>query len=206
MKNFSKIINRDKENLKWSNRNYFYIISLLVLIAWICCYFFYDKIFPWVCSITEVYNASSGQFVYNSWCIILQSFLANLSIIMLLPICFYFERKYGSIKLLILLILSIPLSNICSWGCAARLSALSFFITALFFVDFLFDVKYYKKHKIEIIFPIILICICILFMCIDINPFSIGLFPRLLYDVHLFPFIAGVCTGFIIKLIRNWNK
>ena len=199
------LINRDKENLKWSNRNYFYIISLLVLVAWIVCYCLNDLIYAWTWNLGYEQGAFfiPSHYEYNYWCLILQSFKANLSIIMLLPICFYFERKIGSIKLFFLLILSIPLSNIWAWCLTSRLSALSFYITAIFFIDLLFDLKYYKKHKIEIIFPIIIICVCILFMCININPFSIELFPRLLTPFHLLPFIGGACTGFMINIIKN---
>ena len=200
---FSKILNRDKANLKWTNSNIFYIISILVLVIWIICYCCYNQIDEWILQVGQTYNEETGVLTDNNWCILLQSFLANLSIIMLFPICLYFERKYGSIKLLILLIFAIPLSNICSWGYAARLSALSFFITALFFIDFVFDIKYYKTHKLEIIFAIIIFIICVLFMCINTDPFSFGLFSRLLYDAHLLPFIAGLCTGIIFNIYKS---
>ena len=87
---FSKILNRDKANLKWTNSNIFYIISILVLVIWIICYCCYNQIDEWILQVGQTYNEETGILTDNNWCILLQSFLANLSIIMLFPVCLYF--------------------------------------------------------------------------------------------------------------------
>lgn len=210
---FNKFLNRSDKKLKWFNTNYFFLFSILLLIAWI------------VLNQTQIYNTISESFFdnVNSFnasesfnffeflkLTFMQSAVVNLSIIILLPATIYFERKYGTVVTLLMFILFIPLSNIALFSISgptgiARLSSTSFFTFAVFLIDFLFDIKRFKNHKLEIIYPIITIIIGCVFMNIGAEG---GFFGRLLYDCHLIPFIAGILIGFVLKIfsIKIYSK
>jgi len=209
---YSSIINLKDKELNWKNQNYCYATTIFVVIM----IFVLSNILS-----SKIYEI----LITNSfWNCFLMSLYPNFSMIMFGAVSLYLERKYGSLNYLLVVLMCLPIANIVNysfeflqgsnlgWAGSMGFSCMAFLMTGIFVIDFIFSFKHHLKDKLSLIFPIIIIIICIIFMCInlpnDITPnFHFDFFGRLVENCgHYGPFIFGVIMRLLAFLFCKDNN
>ena len=213
-----KFIDDKSKNLKWYNRNYFYIGTIIVIVVNILLFKFlgnnYAKdiggqyVWNGVFDISNMLRSFVDVFVHGDW----QHVLLNM-------LCFafcgiYMERKFGTINfILIILGFSFLAGNITT---AARntvnhygASGLIYFCYAYIILDYIFCfIQKNQNNKTNIILgAIILLFIYVAMSCKVENTLRFMFYPYdLIYNAaHYSSFFAGIIVTLMIKL-GQFNK
>lgn len=205
---YTSILNEKDKKLNFFNQNFCYVSTIVIIVL--------------VLVLNYALGTKLEEFALsnNFWNCFLTSFYPNYSMIMFAGVSLYLERKYGSIKYLALVLICIPVSNIIafafsslkgvdvSWG-GRGFSCVAFMMAGIFLIEFLFSIRKHGKNKWSFVFPIIIILICIIFMCInlpnDITPYvQFDFFGRLVWNSgHYGPFVFGIIIRLLGFLFNN---
>ena len=92
------------------------------------------------------------------------------------------------------------------WAGSIGFSCVAFIMAGIFITDFIFSIKYHVKNKLSFILPILVIIVCIIFMCINLpdsmnSTVYFDCFGRLIENSgHYGPFAFGI----FIKIISQF--
>ena len=210
MKNkfFKNWINEKDKTLNWKNTNLFFVGTAAIIVL--------------VLLISKIFESKIGEITAtnNFWNCFLTSFNPNYSMIMFAACSVYLERKYGSIKLFCLVVIVIPISNIIGFafdfldgdtlGWSGRgFSCVAFFVCGIFIVNLIFDFKTIFTNKFAFVFPLIVLVICVLFMCINLPDAAhthvyFDCFGRLTENPgHYGPFAIGIVSRSVFQLFKE---
>lgn len=212
-----KFFDDKNKNLKWYNRNYFYIGTIIVIVLNILLFAIlgnnYAKdigghhVWNGVFDISNMLRSFVDVFVHGDW----QHVLLNM-------LCFafcgiYIERKLGTINFILLILgFSFLAGNITT---AARnsvnhygASGLNYFCYAYITLDYIFCFIQKKQYKTNIILgAIILFCIYVAISFNIDNTIRFMFYPyNLIYNAaHYSSFFAGIIVTLMIKF-GQFNK
>lgn len=209
-----KFFDDKSKNVRWYNRNYFYIGTIVIILINVLLFVVLGG--SWA---DGIISASPGHweapFYFNSTIISffnafshysLQHVLLNMSCFAICGI--YLERKTGTLGILGFVIFSAFISGITvtcndlsvSWD---GFSVVNFFLYAYIVFDFLFSFRKEKRNKTNIIlgsivllFIYVAMCFCggVTDICFKIYPYS------LIYNMGHY---SGFLTGCVIALFKN---
>ncbi len=201
---FRSVININDKELNWFNCNFCYITTILMICIMLICHFALSKQIDSIVQKNNIWD----------WNIIFQSFrydgdfhlLGN--IMGLLTISIFLERHFGSLKYILLLFISIPISNLfCfaffnNWN-GEGFSCVEYFWYANIVWLLVINYKTYFVGKFRWIFPILLVAIIIIMMSWawsgdGMNGVGLKLFNGFNNNGHAGPFLGGALVGLLI--------
>lgn len=212
---------KDKK-LKWWNRNWLFAATLIVIAVNLLIYFFADN---WQ---YKAFHVRNYEHLENHWNDVFyfvptaRSFFnsfshANVQHVCLNMLCFfvvgiYLERKYGSVSVLLTVIIAAYISSVAitandlsvNWR---GFSGVNYFLYAYVIVDYIFYfIKNKKRNKVTIIFGGIVIALIYLASCFKggTERFAFSWYP---YDLshnmgHYTSFLIGLVCTLVLKLVQ----
>ena len=224
MNNFFKgHVNLRDKNLKWHNTNFFYISTIVMVVAMVVIYSFFKS------QIGEIATN------HNFWNVYLMSFNhvsvvhVTFNAIMFVLLSLLLERHFGSFTYFIMLIFIIPLSNLTYFAAKALFvigggtwtgageSCVNNFLLGFILVVAAFNYRKYVLSKNAFIFFIPL-AIVIFLSSVNSNdvqtPADFFEHPSMRFmDVfytnpagHFAPFVVGIVVGLLIFTILSTTK
>ena len=213
-----KFFDDKSKNLKWWNKNYFYIGTIAIVLLNILLYAFggYDweeRAYPvddgehWggVFYFKPTIRSMLNAFSHSTW----QHVLLNM-------LCFavvglYLERKKGTLGILLYVLfgayfsgIAVAANNLSVWY--HGFSGVNFFLYAILIVDYFFSLRKETRNKTNVIMGAIILALMYLAMCFcgGSTAFAFKWYP---YDLmtnmgHYASFAVGLVLGFIIQTTR----
>ena len=214
-----KFFDDKSKNVKWYNRNYFYIGTIVFVITNILLFVYlgnnYAKdiggqhVWNGVFNIDNMLRSFIDVFVHGDWSHVLLNMLS-------FAFCgIYLERKVGTINFILLILgFSFLAGNITT---AARntvnhygASCLIYFCFAYIILDYIFSFIHKEQNKTNIILGIIVLLYIYISMSFDSSGAGLvfKFYPYgLIYNAaHYSSFFAGIIVTLMIKLFQFRNK
>lgn len=208
------------KNVKWWNKNYFYVGTIIIIAINILLFAFAGN--SWECIVSVENGKWNSAFYFSS---ILRAFLNSFSHsgwqhVLLNMLCFagvglYLERKTGSFGILMLVIVSAFFSstavtaNYLSIGWHG-FSGVNYFLYAYILIDYIFSFQKAKRNITNIILGAIILVLIYLAMCFNggTNEFSFAWYPYdLTYNLgHYSSFLAGLIFALTIKIVQIFER
>ena len=212
-----KFIDDRSKNLKWWNRNYFFVGTIIVIIInillfaicgndWqsfysVDSYDHWHNVFYFAPTIRSLLNA----FSHANW----QHVLLNM-------LCFavagsYLERKKGTFGTILYVLFGVYFSGIAVIANDLSIyyhgfSGVNYFIYAVTIIEYLFSFRHQIRNKTNIVLGGIIVALIYLAMCFngETSGFSFALYP---YDLmtnlgHYSSFVVGLILALIIQTTR----
>lgn len=213
-----KFFDDKSKNLKWWNKNYFYIGTIAIVLLNILLYAFggYDweeRIYPvdgghhWgdVFYFRPTIRTFLNAFSHSTW----QHVLLNM-------LCFavvglYLERKKGTLGIFLYVLIGAYFSGIAVVANDMAInfhgsSGVNYFLYAILIVDYFFSLRKETKNKTNIILGAVILAFTYLAMCFDdrTSSFSFRWYPyKLMTNLgHYSSFVVGLVLGLIIQTTR----
>lgn len=210
-----KFFDDKSKNVKWWNRNYFYMGTIVIVLVNILLFKLLGS--SWENSIVDIDGMNHwDDMVYLNPTIasFFNSFShANWQHVLLNMLCFavcgfYLERKTGSLGMVGLVLFGAYVSSVAITGNDLSVawhgfSGVNYFLYAYVILDFLFSFAKTKRNKTNIIIGAILIVLIYVAMCFSggVSGFEFKLYP---YDLlHNCGHYCGFLMGFAIGLFKN---
>ena len=213
-----KFFDDKNKNLKWYNRNYFYIGTIMIVLINVLLFVVLGN--SWDSSIISVDNFGHWEdpFYFNST---IASFFnafshANLQHVLLNMLCFavcgiYLERKTGTLGILGFVVFSAYISGIAvtcndlsvAWH---GFSGVNFFLYAYIIFDFFFSFRKDKKNRTNIILGSIVLLFIYVAMCFSegVSGFGFKIYPYdLIYNMgHYSSFLMGCAVSLFKNIVE----
>ncbi len=212
-----KFVDDKNKDVKWWNRNYFYIGTIAIVLLNILLFAFagdrwedsypvgegnWSDIFYFRPTIRALLNA----FSHSNW----QHVLLNM-------LCFagvglYMERKKGTFGILLYVILGAYFSGIAIiannlFVSYHGFSGVNYFLYAILIIDYFFSFRKETRNKTNIIWGAIILALIYLAMCFDggTSTFGFKWYPvDLMTNMgHYSSFVVGIVLGLIIQTTRT---
>lgn len=213
-----KLIDDSKKTLRWWNRNYFFLATIIVTLVNILLYALlgnrWEEQFPVSGGLTLWYNeldfnnlirAFMNSFSHSNW----QHVLLNMLCFFICGI--YLERKEGTLSLLFLVIVTAFFSSTAMSANEGSVhwhgfSGVNFALYAYIIVDFLFVFRKHTRSAFNIISGFVMLGLIYFAACFNGGTSSIG-FEWYPYDFmhnmgHYSAFVAGMVLGFVVQFVR----
>lgn len=212
-----KFIDDKSKNLKWWNRNYFFVGTIIVILLNILLFTLFPGKAPVSIGCDGKYHWHDVFYFYPTIDAFFSAFgHINWQHVLLNMLCFgvaglYLERKKGSLGLIIYVILGAYFSGI---ACVTNnlsvsgigFSGVNYFNYAVIIIDYLFSFRHELRNKTNIILGGIVVAFIYLAMCFngETTGFSFELYP---YDLmtniaHYSGFVVGLILALIIQTTR----
>lgn len=195
---YTNVINDKRKNLSWKNSNFFYITSLVFITTLIISFLYCRPGIEAILSKDLTWNILLVSFAHSGGWVHLFGNCLSFFVVSL-----YFERKFGSLRYLGILLMTILLSPL---FCFLLLgmhwhgeSLVNYFLFGLFFVDILVNFKENFLAKNQNIFVIIIIFLICLLSSFTIK-LEFGLLITLFTVIHGSAFIEGAVVGIFANL------
>ncbi len=208
--------NPKQKEIKWYNRNFYYLATILFIGAMCLTYFMFQNQIGELVEKSKYFNLFFMAFRHGS----LGHLIANCFSFFVVSL--FLERHFGSIKYLLLTIVAIPLSSIAVFLFSNSFmwrgeSGVNFFMYALFVTVVIFNFKPYLAQKWQPIFTIIIIALICVLLCwngdssaLTTNPaafFKFGRFSSLVGNTaHWASAIMGAGVGLFANIFALGNR
>jgi len=209
---FKKFVNEDHENKNWFSLNYFFagtfaLIFIMILVYGVTAPIhrgapaeWYDDIF----NFRIIAESFANSFCHNSW----SHVLFNMACFLFCGL--YLERKMGSIKFLLLILLLGLLCGVASTAAVldanwAGFSVVNFALYFYIIIDFIFlALAKTKRNKLNLIFGGIMMVLIYIFMSINTEASSFYGYPlRLANNAgHFSGALIGIVMALTIRVAR----
>lgn len=194
---YTNIINDKNKELNWRNSNFCYVTTILFMFILIATFLWCESAITKILDQNLHWNIFLLPFRHSDWL----HLFGNLE-------CFFFvslflERRYGSLKYLLIVLITIPLSPLVWFavtGCAGRGESLvNFFLFGIFFVEIFAHFHECFLTKYQNIFTIVTILLVLVLMSFT-KQIQFSLLTTLLTFNHGSAFIEGLLVGIFSKL------
>ncbi len=200
---FKNIINDKRKNLNWKNINFCYVSTIVFILVLIATFLWCKSAILELSKGSKIWDTILIPFVHVDWLHI----FGNIECFLVVSL--FLERRYGSIKYLFIILLSVllsPLLYVSITGYSGHgASLVNFFLFGIFFVEILFNFKECFLTKYQNIFTIITILLIFLLMSFT-DTIQFIPFTTLLTTSHGSAFIEGLLVGIFSNLIVNKEK
>lgn len=210
-----KLIDDSSKKVTWSNRNYFWSVSIVYIALNIILFAILgrnnllwdltDKKWTVLNGIKEWLISVGNVFTHNDWNHVLFNMLA------VLPVAIYIERKVGSFNfayiIIVLSLLGSALTSMYAGLIWAGSSVVYFALYGYALVDYLFSLRKVSRNKVNVILgAIVLFIMLIIFGGYEasngIHKWSFE-FRQLIYNAgHYLGFLVGVIISLIIQIVK----
>ncbi len=205
-----KVVDVKQKELKWFNRNYFYLTTVCLITLFCMCFVFLDS--------------QIGGLIENKyWNLILSTFKHNSLIHLICNMVFFFlislflERHYGSFVYLLIFVFAVPFTNMSMFAITQSTNfngecAINFFMYAVAIVTVLVRINWYASWRI--FFPLIEVGFALLYMSMSCdtatNPselLAISFLSNLIFvEAHWSAMVIGALTmlfGYMFVIVRS---
>ena len=197
---YTNIINDKRKKLTWRNSNFSYITTIVFMLIMIATFLWCRPSIDAILENNISWNIILLPFRHIDWL----HLFGNLECF--LCVSLFLERRYGSLKYLLILLITILISP---FACFALLglnwqgeSLVNFFLFGIFFVEILFNFKECFLTKYQNIFTIITVLLIFVLMSFTVN-IQFSPFTTLLTVNHGSAFIEGLLVGIFSNLIAH---
>lgn len=220
------VLDDKNKTIKWWNRNWFFAATVVIIVVNLLIYFFANN---WQNTAFPVNQDEFHWYDVLYFTPTIHSFFnsfshANVQHVCLNMLCFfvagiYLERKYGSVSVLLTVIIAAYISSLAitandlsvNW---CGFSGVNYFLYAYVIVDYIFYfIKNEKRNKVTTIFGGIVIALIYLASCFNggTEKFSFSWYP---YDLshntgHYTSFLIGLICTLALKLVQlktRWEE
>lgn len=213
-----KIIDDDNKKLYWWNRNWFYVVTLAIVIVNIVIYGTVG--YRWAISLGNRNPRWTAVLNYqNIICAFFTAFAhAGWDHVLLNMLCFlvvgtYLERKLGSVKFLSLVLVMTFFTGVTTGAndldvFAVGFSGVNYGLYAYLLVDYCFSFGKQTRNKANIIYGAIVIALIYFAMCYNDNTGWFTWYPCdfMRNSGHYSSFLAGIILTLTIKIVKIWHK
>lgn len=210
-----KFFDDKNKNLRWWNRNYFYVGTIVIIAVNILLFVLLD--YGWdseIVSADDVGNWEAPLYLNRTIASFFSSFShANWQHVLLNMLCFaacglYLERKAGTFGILGIVLFGAYASGVaitanylsCAW---LGFSGVNYFLYAYILFDFIFCLKKEKRNKTNTILGAVILFLIYVAMCFNggVEGFGFELYPYdLIYNCGHY---CGFLMGCAIALFKN---
>ncbi len=209
---------KSKGDVKWWNRNYFYVGTVLIVILNILIFAFVKES-PWeIVPIEKKYGMWTSPLYFDpTICGFLSAFFhLNWQHVLLNMLCFfvaglYLERKMGTFGIILFVIFGAYIAEVAVQGnnlsvYSVGFSGVNYFIYATIIIDYIFSYQKYRRNKTNVILGSIEIALIYFAMCFNGGTESVS-FKIYPYDLihnmgHYASFLVGLVLGLFAEAIR----
>lgn len=205
-----KVVDVKQKELRWFNRNYFYITTICLITLFCMCYFFLN-------------SQLAGIIENKYWNLILSTFKHNSLIHLICNMVFFFiislflERHYGSLVYLLIFIFAVPFTNMAMFAITQSTNfngecAINFFMYAVAIVTVIVRLNWYLNWRI--FFPLIEVGFALVYMSMSCDTatsvgelLAISFLSNLIFvEAHWSAMVIGALTmmfGYMFVFVRS---
>ncbi|MGN1201174.1 MAG: rhomboid family intramembrane serine protease [Candidatus Caccovivens sp.] len=198
---YKNIINEKRKTLTWKNTNFCYVTTIVFMLVLVATFLWCRPAIDEILKTNIKWNIILRPFRHVGGWVHLIGNLASFLVVSL-----FLERRYGSIKYALIILITIPLSPLADFAIMGfnfyngGESLVNFFLFGLFFIEILFNFKECFLTKYQNIFTIITIFLIFLLMSFTIK-LEFSPFVTLFTVNHGSAFIEGLLVGILSNLV-----